>query len=709
VATAFRAPNPEYHYWTDCVSMPGPKAGELVNAIRHHPRDRAVSYQTFARHADLAPLRASGHPAMYRISAPDNWAISFHRSRLPSGAPVYYFAWSGIEHFFVKEPVDVDAEVAAMGGRQHNPTGKRLAWIAQRSPDPVLYDTVIAFAAATAQHALIEDIRYGRRGDSRGLTEPFSPSLVLKLASRPGESTPYDRHLPWVAAVLNREHKLAMKTNRRVVAAIRIVPSYVAGVSKRAQEDVVEGLREAQNVDEIGAWLLASDVVAKQYAQRRAALSPTVRGPDGRARATPAQGHLAYKRAASKLEENLIAIVDWAEAERIDLNTYKELEDVIEQAHTWAEAQVDCDAPSRTVYCWPDGWTVVELESTDELVCEGRILAHCAKDYTIDDLVIGGGDSRFFSLRDPTGKRVTTMMFDTTKRNVPGHALRGFANKTPEVPELARMYEFRMTHPALRPLWRDNSEAAGQWLTRSSEWEGRYSREEYDHLGRAVGWETLDLFSSGLFDADEVSRAHDWMLQAFGDSEYDSAMEWFKSAEFAEQREHAGLPPMTESEMEEAASEESERERQEQLDGFDPETRRHDYGYQIAERTFHGQDRLAGDLAWVHYLATGEDLGGWDEGDEMVDWMQGYRQTERPRTGVAFFGTKEPAIYDHARGSARTAYPFPPGSDYGVIMRLVVPEKDATGHRPPASWHPERLHFPGTVECVATTKARLLA
>jgi len=103
----------DFHYWTDCIGMPGGKrAGELVNAIRDSDADRQISYATFAKHADLAPLRKDDHPAMYRISAPDNWAISFHRSELPSGAPTYYFAWSGIEHFFVKDPVDVEQELA---------------------------------------------------------------------------------------------------------------------------------------------------------------------------------------------------------------------------------------------------------------------------------------------------------------------------------------------------------------------------------------------------------------------------------------------------------------------------------------------------------------------------------------------------------------------------------------------------------------------
>lgn len=108
----------DFRYWTDCVGMPGgERAGELVNAIRNAEADRRITYATFARHADLGPLRREGHPAMYRISAPDNWSVSFHRSETPSGTPVYYFAWSGIEHFFVDRPVDVEHELGVIDDR----------------------------------------------------------------------------------------------------------------------------------------------------------------------------------------------------------------------------------------------------------------------------------------------------------------------------------------------------------------------------------------------------------------------------------------------------------------------------------------------------------------------------------------------------------------------------------------------------------------
>jgi len=97
--------------------MPGgDQAGELVNAIRDHEKSEAISYRTFVRHVDLAPLREEEHPAMYRISCDDNWSVSFHKSHLPSGARVYFFAWSAIEHFFVEEMPDLELELKLLDG-----------------------------------------------------------------------------------------------------------------------------------------------------------------------------------------------------------------------------------------------------------------------------------------------------------------------------------------------------------------------------------------------------------------------------------------------------------------------------------------------------------------------------------------------------------------------------------------------------------------
>lgn len=95
-------------YWANCTDL----SYELVQALT--ARSRPITYATFARNVDLDELRAQGHPAMYRISAPGNWTVTFSKAQLPSGRPVYYFTWSGIEHVFVdpNDPPDRQLEIA---------------------------------------------------------------------------------------------------------------------------------------------------------------------------------------------------------------------------------------------------------------------------------------------------------------------------------------------------------------------------------------------------------------------------------------------------------------------------------------------------------------------------------------------------------------------------------------------------------------------
>ena len=82
-------------YWGSCPDM----SYELMRFLQEN--ERQITYDAFSRNVDLSELRARNHPGLYRISRPDNWAISFYKSKLPSGRPVYYFTWSRVEHIFV--------------------------------------------------------------------------------------------------------------------------------------------------------------------------------------------------------------------------------------------------------------------------------------------------------------------------------------------------------------------------------------------------------------------------------------------------------------------------------------------------------------------------------------------------------------------------------------------------------------------------------
>lgn len=91
-----------YEYWLSCVDVPD---GSIIHFITDPVRSTEITYRTFAQNVNLAAMRQENHPAMYRVSCPDNWSISFHRSALPNGQRIYYFNWSRIEHIFV-DPED---------------------------------------------------------------------------------------------------------------------------------------------------------------------------------------------------------------------------------------------------------------------------------------------------------------------------------------------------------------------------------------------------------------------------------------------------------------------------------------------------------------------------------------------------------------------------------------------------------------------------
>lgn len=93
-------------------ACPYSPCGELISYITDEVRAQEITYRTFVKYADLSQFRSADHPAMWRISAPDNWAISFFKSNLPSGEPIVYFDWSHIEHVFAHRPIDLEWECA---------------------------------------------------------------------------------------------------------------------------------------------------------------------------------------------------------------------------------------------------------------------------------------------------------------------------------------------------------------------------------------------------------------------------------------------------------------------------------------------------------------------------------------------------------------------------------------------------------------------
>lgn len=109
-----------FEFWATCEQF---SSGEIIHYITDPDRAKKITYKTFARNVNLEPLREMDHPALYRMSAPDNWAISFYKSKLPNGQPIYYFDWSRIEHIFL-DPED------------GTPSLEEMAELARAAPNP---------------------------------------------------------------------------------------------------------------------------------------------------------------------------------------------------------------------------------------------------------------------------------------------------------------------------------------------------------------------------------------------------------------------------------------------------------------------------------------------------------------------------------------------------------------------------------------------
>ena len=83
-----------------CPDLTGP----FVNYIQDH--EQGVTYDTRVRHVDLDQLNQFKQSVGYGrwesgLTMKNDWHISYHRSRTPSGRTVYYFVWSHMEYVYV--------------------------------------------------------------------------------------------------------------------------------------------------------------------------------------------------------------------------------------------------------------------------------------------------------------------------------------------------------------------------------------------------------------------------------------------------------------------------------------------------------------------------------------------------------------------------------------------------------------------------------
>lgn len=295
-----------------------------------------------------------------------------------------------------------------MTARRPNPAVKRLRWVAERYPTDVLMLTADALAEALGMHTtfiVTDAVTWG--GSRLAIPVHDAPSLeelhALILRRAQGElpkHTRYDRYLPWLAREIDR-----------------LRADYFAGRLPRA-DDPSYGIPKASPEFPGGIdprwWMWG--------------------GPGAR---------------AQELRNRFRGVVDWAEAEKVDLNRYR-YEEAFDEAEDWAKLREIGDMPQGSVvYRFDDGWTVQQLSTQEQLDAEGDVMQHCVENYEAGETEsvregVTSYDGRkvwIYSLRDPKGLPHSTLEFDIEDSYV--SQLRGKQNDVPKPEYLERLVGFR--------------------------------------------------------------------------------------------------------------------------------------------------------------------------------------------------------------------------------------------------------------------------
>lgn len=101
--------------------------------------------------------------------------------------------------------------------------------------------------------------------------------------------------------------------------------------------------------------------------------------------------------------------IKWMRRNKPDVNTL-DLEDLVAELR---DSQDDPPPQGKTVHREPDGWTVQQLTTREQLDAEGQYLQHCVGSYYDE---VHGGKTEIFSLRDPEGFPHVTIEYQYTWR-----------------------------------------------------------------------------------------------------------------------------------------------------------------------------------------------------------------------------------------------------------------------------------------------------
>ena len=118
-----------------------------------------------------------------------------------------------------------------------------------------------------------------------------------------------------------------------------------------------------------------------------------------------------------RLEAALPQIAYWVEKTKPDLFRMSALQAI----GLASDMEVEDDFPvpqGEVIYRFPDGWTVQELKTPEQVYAEGEVMQHCMRESAHGPEFceqVDLGNTRLFSLRNPQGRPGVSMEYNTEK------------------------------------------------------------------------------------------------------------------------------------------------------------------------------------------------------------------------------------------------------------------------------------------------------
>lgn len=228
------------------------------------------------------------------------------------------------------------------------------------------------------------------------------------------------------------------------------------------------------------------------------------------------------------------------------------------------EAKAQALAGGTVVHTTPDGYTIRQLHTPEELAAEGDAMGHCVGSYALD---VANGDSMIYSLRDPQGFPHATVEIEPTQYHHPYEGItdepyggdqgmeqnepiphsgrvvqiQGKANREP-IPEYKQQlaHWFNTFSPEDRPQWSDSAWDRDEEVHHLEDLQDHHliPHGTFDEYGlkpanASINWD--DLLEDSV-----NNRYHDWYDRTDGQKIYQAARAKGKIPELARALEGFG-------------------------------------------------------------------------------------------------------------------------------------------------------------------------